>query len=248
MYRDERIKMITEILKQNGYVTVKFLMNELHYSVATINRDLNYMQNQKLIKRSYGGVELTESKSVPLVFRYNKMRPSKNKIGQAAAELVQDGDVIFIDGSTTAQYMGKYITGKKELMVITNNITLASYLSENNISVVCLGGRIVEPPSMICSNETVDHAMEYTADKMFFSTGGFTPEGKIVNGDMYYMMHKAMRRNSDKAYFLVDGEKITESAVHYWGDLSDVDGIITDYVFEDWVKEVYSKTKFIEIK
>ena len=51
MFQEERIKIITELLKKNGFVTVKFLTDELHYSSATINRDLNLMQKKKLPKQ-----------------------------------------------------------------------------------------------------------------------------------------------------------------------------------------------------
>ncbi|HAB00567.1 MAG TPA: hypothetical protein DCE08_03595, partial [Ruminococcaceae bacterium] len=56
MYQKERMEEIYDILKKNGYVTVKYLVQQLEYSNATINRDLTVMENQKLIRRSYGGV------------------------------------------------------------------------------------------------------------------------------------------------------------------------------------------------
>ena len=82
MFQTERIEAIINILKQNGYVTVKYLTEELHYSNATINRDLNMMKKQKLIKRSYGGVELIDRQDISLPFRYHKMKSAKNKIGR----------------------------------------------------------------------------------------------------------------------------------------------------------------------
>ena len=61
MYQKERIDKIMEILKENGYVTVKYLTDKLHYSNATVNRDLNIMASRKLITIRYGGVELCEN-------------------------------------------------------------------------------------------------------------------------------------------------------------------------------------------
>ena len=140
MYQKERMDEIYDILKKNGYVTVKYLVQQLGYSNATVNRDLNVMENQKRIRRSYGGVELSEAKSVPLIFRYHKMKSIKNKMGKAAADLIADGDTVFIDGSTTTECIGRYLTDKKELTVITNNAALVLYLSEYPIRVICLGG------------------------------------------------------------------------------------------------------------
>lgn len=113
MYQKERIDTILSILKLNGYVSVKYLTEQLHYSTATINRDLNLMQKEGLVTRSYGGVELIKGKGVKLSFRYHLMKPIKNKIGKAAADLIKDGDTIFIDGTTTTEYIGKYLLSKK---------------------------------------------------------------------------------------------------------------------------------------
>jgi len=250
MYQKERVDNIIEILKKNGYVTVKFICDELHYSTATINRDLNYMEAQKLIKRSYGGVELLKKKYVPLVFRYNKMRPAKNKIDREAAKFINDGDTIFLDGSTTTQYISKYITEKKNLTVITNNMALATFLGDYDIKIICLGGEMSERPCMLLSEETIENAMKYTADKFFFSTGGITPDGKVFSGGLGYILHKTEKANAKKSFYLVDHDKISEQpkGTKVLFNLGEVDYIITDYVFSDEVKKNSNNTVFVEIK
>lgn len=248
MYQDERIQHIEALIKKNGFVTVKFLTEELHYSTATINRDLNLMEKKKIIKRSYGGAELLKTASVPLVFRYHKMRPSKNKIGKKAAEFICDGDTIFVDGSTTAQYIGKYLTDKKDLTVITNNLALASFLSEHNLTVYCLGGKIIEPPSMTYSEETVDGILRFGADKAFFSTSGMTQDGMIVSStDIYTMVIKAMILQSRRQFLLMDNEKVVSEATRYLGSLDIVSDIITDFSFTEDVKQAYPHTAFTEV-
>ena len=92
---------ILDILSKQGYVSVQYLTEILHYSTATINRDLNALQNKKLVVRSHGGVELCQSQYIPIFFRSHKMQVEKRNIGRTAAGYVKDGDVIFIDGSTT---------------------------------------------------------------------------------------------------------------------------------------------------
>lgn len=250
MFQKERIESITDILKKNGFVTVKYLCDELHYSTATINRDLNFMQQQKLIKRSYGGAELIKRDYVPLMFRYNKMRPSKNKIGKIAASYINDGDTVFLDGSTTTQYISKYITDKKNLTIITNNMALVSFFSEYDINVICLGGRIIEKPYILGGEDTVENIMKYHADKFFFSTGGVTENGEIISGGISRLMHKMKSERSEKVFFLADHQKIIN-------DISDkqtlfyfdkVDYVITDYVFSDNVKNKFKNTHFIEVE
>lgn len=244
----KRIDQIMDILRQEGYVTVKYLTDQLHYSTATINRDLNLLQKQKLIRRHYGGAELVQNTGVSLVFRYHKMRPVKNLIAAKAAEFVNDGDTIFIDGSTTCQYMAQYITGKKNLTVISNNMMIVTYLCEHGINCVCLGGSVVEIPYMLGGNDTVTGAMSYRADKMFFSTACFSEDGYVYDGNLYYMLHCAMAKNSDEVYYLADHDKLGKDQKRVLFDLSRIDKVITDYKYDSDIMRKFGTHKFITIK
>lgn len=234
---------IIEILEKQGYVTVKYLTEALHYSSATINRDLNILQGQQLITRSYGGVELIRTTYIPISFRTHKMRAEKRWIGKVAAGFVNDGDTIFIDCSTTSQCMEQYLTNRKGLTVITNNIVLAANLSIHNITVICLGGTIVEPPSMLYGPECVENAAKYRVDKMFFSTGAVSTDGTFASG-LYEMMLKMIAKNAKESYYLVDHKKINLPFNTIYGDFGDVDHVISNYDFDSEVKKKYPSTEF----
>ena len=241
-YRD-RQKQIIEILEKQGYVTVKYLTDALHYSSATINRDLNALQSQQLVTRSYGGVELVRAPYVPVFFRTHKMHAEKKYIGRAAASYVKDGDTIFIDGSTTAQCMEQYLIHRKNLTVVTNNIVLAANLSEYEIKVVCLGGTIVEAPSMVYGTETVENVSHYKVDKMFFSTAAVSSDGLIASG-LYDLMLRAVAKHAGEVFYLVDHKKIDLPFNSILWDLGDVDCVISDCEFSEEVKGRYPKTRF----
>ena len=225
MYPQERREEILAILEQHQYVTVAYLMERLRYSSATINRDLNALEKRQLVRRSYGGVELEESRAVPLVFRQHKQHHAKECIAQRAAAFVEDGDVLFIDGSTTAQHMGRYLAEKERLTVITNNITLAASLSDRGIECVVLGGRIVEQPSM---------------------TGGVADDGTIGSGDLYYELLRVMIHHADKAYFLIDKEKLNNRGHKVLCDFGAVDAVISDYDFSA-LAAIYPETQLIQV-
>ncbi len=248
MYQSERLEKILKILEENGYTTVKYLTDELHYSNATVNRDLALLEAKKLVKRSYGGVELEEKKGVPLVFRYHKMKSSKMKIARTAAELIEDGDTVFIDATTTTQYMGHFLADKKDITVITNNMALATYLADVGKSVICLGGEIVEAPYMLSGIQAVENAKSLHADKMFFSTSGIDDMGRIVSSKVYFALHKVMKENSDKAYFLVDKGKLNVDGTMYLFDLGDVDAVISDFDLKERLKIDFPETNFIVAK
>ena len=235
---------ILRLLNEQGYVTVKYLTARLHYSSATINRDLNALQNRQLCVRSHGGVELSRAQYVPIFFRSHQMRAEKLAIGRAAASFVKDGDMIFIDGSTTAQCMGQYLIRRRDLTVVTNNIVLAANLSAQGVRVICLGGSVVEAPSMLGGEEAVENARRYKVDKMFFSTCAMSSGGLIASG-IYAMMLKAVAQNAGEIFYLVDHKKIDQPFHTVYGDLRDVDYLISDHVFPDALKQAYPRTRFV---
>lgn len=244
----KRIDLIMDIIKAQGYVTVKYLCDELHYSTATINRDLNDLQRQKLIVRRYGGAELVVKKGTPLVFRYHEMRPVKRLISERAAELIRDGMTVFIDGSTTAQYIAPYLKEKQNLKVITNNLNLVSHLSEGGIRCICLGGQIIEPPYMTGGVEVAMQAATYTADICFFSTGGISAGGEIYDDNGYFLMHKEMIAHSEKSVFLADHKKIDYRRERILCHISQVDTVITDFTFSEEVRQKSQGTEFITVE
>lgn len=238
---------ILDILEKQGYVTVKYLTEVLHYSTATINRDLNALQKQQLVTRSHGGVELVRSKHIPVFFRTHKMQSEKKYIGKTAASYVKDGDTIFIDGSTTAQYMEQYLMNRKDLTVVTNNIVLAATLSEYGIKVICLGGTIVEIPSMLLGPETIENASKYRVDKMFFSTTAASSTG-IIASTQYTPMHKAIAENASEIYYLVDHKKIDQPFNTIYCDFGKVDYVISDFSFDPKIKGKFLGTEFILVE
>lgn len=243
MYQKERLDCIMALLHRHGYVTVKFLSEELHYSTATINRDLNLLEQTKQVHRTWGGVEPTETQGVSLMFRYAKSKPAKKKIGKLAAQFVHPGDVIFVDGTTTTQYMGPYLAEIKDLTVITNNMALATYLSERGVKVIVLGGEIVEAPFMLDGDDTVDIASRYRADKCFLSAGTLYLDGTVGSG--YIALNRTMLKCSESAFLLMDKEKINKKTVHILCNLSSFQYLISDYVFDDEIKKAFPTVRFV---
>lgn len=250
MYKQQRLDEIMKILQENTFVTVKFLCQKLHYSPATINRDLNLLEGQKLIKRTYGGAELLHDKHIPLLLRYDYMKTEKRKIGKEASKFVEDNDVIFIDGSTTTSFMAEHLVDRHNLTVITSNIAVATYLSQYKITVHLLGGKIVEVPNIILDEETIKQASNYRADKVFFATANITSDGVIGSMGLSHVIHQTMLKNSTKSYYLCDHEKVdyayttTNKIVC---DLSKIDVVISDYEFPKTTKETYNNTTFIKV-
>lgn len=239
-----RQEQILNILKKRGYVTVKYLVDTLHYSSATINRDLNKMQLLGQVKRIYGGVEAAKKENLPLLSqRQFYMKKEKRRIARAASALVRNGDTVFLDGSTTVQYILPFLSEKKELRIITNNMRLAIELGDYDIDVICLGGRVSERPYVLDSDETVENAQKFQANKMFFSVDSITSDG-CIHG-VHYLLYKTMLKNSDEAYLLTDKTKIVARLDVKLCDFSALTGVISDFDFPEETKKAFPDVRFI---
>ena len=157
-------------------------MEQIRYSPASIRRDLTLLEKQGLVERSYGGVKLGDANISPYRFRQHSIKTVKNAISKKAAELVHEGDTIFLDGSSTTQYMGRFLTEKKNIVVITCNMLLADFLSEHGITTYCTGGRVEEYPGILGGEMVLESLKSFNIDTVFFSSYAFDFEGKITSG------------------------------------------------------------------
>lgn len=247
MFAQERQDAIIQIVKEKKVTSVKELKELLFYSTATINRDLNVLAKENLITRSYGEIRASSTINSPLHSRYDVMRNEKDKIGHLASKLINDGDIIFLDASTTTQAMLPYLLKFKKITVITNNLAAVSLLSTHKIKVICLGGEVVESPYFLGSEDTSDIASRYHAHKLFFATDGLTDDGKIINNMLRNLYH-TMLNNSDKKYLLIDRSKMGAVSNIYLCSLNNIDAVISDIDMPANIKKKYPKTKFISVE
>ena len=244
MSQSLRQAQILAILEKRGYVTVRYLVDHLHYSSATINRDLNQMEVLGLVKRSYGGVEAARKEHLPaLPERQFYMKKEKRRIAKEAARLIQNGDTVFLDGSTTVQYILPFLAEKKDLRILTNNMRLAIELSDLDLDVICLGGHVTERPHVLDGDDTVETAQKYQAHKMFFSLDAVTVDGQI--NAVHYMLYKSMMKNSDEVYLLIDRTKIVTRVDTRLCDFSSLTGVISDFPFPEETQLSFPDVKFI---
>ena len=109
---DNRRKTLLEALKSNGSVKVGDLAEEFQVSPLTIRRDLQYLEDHKKLERFYGGATVS-GEDDEIVTQEDEIKMYRKKIAQYAASLVEDGDTIFINTSSTALQMIKYIRDKR---------------------------------------------------------------------------------------------------------------------------------------
>ena len=245
MYQQERMDEIMKILKKNLYVTVDYLVKEIKYSPASIRRDLTLLQKQGLITRSYGGVTYKDANISPFKFRQHSMKTAKNAIAKKAASLVKNGDVIFLDGSSTTQYMGRFLVDKKGITVVTCNMLLADFLSEHGINTYCTGGKVVEYPGILGGDFMLEFLPKFNIDISFFSSTAFNSKGQILsNGEGGARNHRTFRNHSKQLVYLCGSDKFDTEGNLVGLTLNDIEYFISDQNLPDELKQNY-KTTFI---
>jgi DeoR/GlpR family transcriptional regulator of sugar metabolism len=176
MLSEERRNKILEIIHQEKIIKIKDITSQFNVSIATARRDLDILEEQLYIKRIYGGAALlTPSGTEPLFFtREMENRAEKLAIARAAAEMVIDGDTIYIDIGTTTLEIARNLKKLNNITVITSSLTIMNELANSNVTVYSLGGKI-RPHELSMSGSIALNSLEqFCVQKAFIGAAGVT--------------------------------------------------------------------------
>ncbi|MDD6483814.1 MAG: DeoR/GlpR family DNA-binding transcription regulator [Clostridiales bacterium] len=240
----ERRNAIEQIINENGSVMVTELAKRFEVTSETIRADLLKLERQGVLVRTYGGATLVDNSGNELAIAERDIinYEEKQRIGKRAAKMVRDGETIFLDASTSAWHMARYIKDKRGITVITNASKIAYELSEcADIHVVQTGGEL-NPKNMSYVGRIAEKTIRehYFADKMFFSCKGVTLlRGLVDSSADEAEIKKAMLKNSEAVIFLCDHNKMGTLAVSGVADFEDLDCFITDVnLSEEWTERL----------
>lgn len=231
---EQRRKEIIGILKEQDYVDFTYLGELFKVSKMTIRRDIEFLEKKGMVDRVYGGAKLRSEPSYEATIqeRLRTNQKEKQAIARQAAKYINDGDVIALDGSTTAIEVSKAIKERKNLTVITNNISIAIELSGvSDIKTVLLGG-FVRDSSLTIVGATIGQSLaSFYIDKAFISskalddTAGLT-DFTVEEGEV----KQAMIEKSNQVYVLVDHTKLGKLSFFQVMKPEQIEFIITDQV------------------
>lgn len=233
MLKNEREREIINLLKsEKGFITVKELCQKLYASESSIRRDLTTLENRGIVKRTYGGAELITNFSSVIAFnkRYHHSVEEKKAIAKKASKLIKDGNIIFLDQSSTSFYLANELLNKNALTVITNNIEILYLLSNSTIKVVSSGG-FLSPQNRNCLIGPDAHSIfENTyADIVFFSAKSLSNDGIISDCTREEVaLRNSMLKNAAKKIFLCDSKKFSTRSTYKQCTLSDIDFLISE--------------------
>lgn len=229
----DREKQILEILLKEKEASVHRLAKALFVSEPSVRRDLQSLEKQNLIKRVHGGAILEETalskNKIPFLIREYEQSGAKAMIAKKAIDLICDGDVIFLDASTSCYYLIPFLASKRNLTVVTNGVKALIKLAEYGINTISTGGALLNNCLALVGEEAHKTIETYNADVALFSCRGVSDDGYLTDiSPEENNARKKMIRHAKKSYLLCASEKIGKSYFHNLCHKDDITGIIRE--------------------
>ncbi|WP_132993560.1 DeoR/GlpR family DNA-binding transcription regulator [Gordonia zhaorongruii] len=235
MYADERQRAIANDVRGRGRVSVNDLAERFTVTGETVRRDLAVLQRSGLLTRVHGGAVRPDLATVvdelDLASREAARSAEKRAIGRAAQQFVPDsgGAVLFDAGSTTFQ-AAEALPGDAHLHVVTNSVPIASSLTGlARSTVILVGGRLRPKTQAAVGTDTVQALRRLHVSVGFIGANGLTTDHGLSTPDPDEAATKrAMIAACDRVVVLADSTKLNRQELVGFGEIDDVDVLITD--------------------
>ena len=237
----ERRNLILEKLQIEKRVVVSELSQLYGVSEETIRRDLETLENDGLAIKSYGGAVINDNSNMDMPFNIRKNRnvAGKQRIAELAAKLVEDGDHIMLDASTTGVFIAKALKQKSRLTVVTNSLEAIIEMSDvSGWDIISTGGLLKEGYLALLGGAARAGVEKYCVDKLFLSCKGVSMEyGFMDSLEIFAEVKQSMIHASQKVYLAVDHSKFDQDSFCRIDTFASLSGVITDQEPEArWLK------------
>jgi DeoR family glycerol-3-phosphate regulon repressor len=216
---------------EQGAVSVGSLAEQFDVSMQTIRRDIDTLCEGDMLHRVHGRIELSqEFLNTPFDQRAGTNLVGKRAIGEAAARLIPDGSTVFISIGSTPFKVAQALRRRKELTVITNNLSAAMALSDEVSNRILLpGGEVRLPDRDILGSEVLDFFGRFRADFAIFGTAGIAEDGGLLEFHTTEVhARQKICANAQTSLLVVDESKFGRQAPAFGDNISDMDMVIVD--------------------
>ncbi|MBL4930593.1 DeoR/GlpR family DNA-binding transcription regulator [Clostridium paridis] len=235
MFIVERHKHILDLLERDGKVLVKDLSILFGVSESMIRKDLQVLEKNNLLQRTYGGainIKRTIVNGESFFKRVEKNTDLKELIAQKAYELIKEGDTIFLDASSISYFLAKLITqNNKSITLITNMVEISSMIKlDSKIHVIFIGGDYDPLVGGNIGSHSNEQIKLYRCNKAFIGCSGIDlRDGSISTGESEDAgTKKAIMKISKELFLLAPNERFNLDGIYTFSNISDFHSIITE--------------------
>lgn len=246
-----RKKRIMEIIQQQGTVEIADLTTQFNVSAMTIRRDLDQLEAEKKLIRTYGGATLAHPLKSERSFsdKQLEMLEQKQQIADQAIQLIQSGMTLLLDSGTTTLEIAKRLPDLDQLTIVTNDIQIAAILMNTKYEVYLLGGRVQNDVGAVFGNHAEEMLKQLHVDLFFLGAHAVHHSFGITAPTIEKAaLKREMIRAAEQVFLVADTSKFEQKAFAKVCDLASITGIITDNSLPNELYTQYNElAEFIKV-
>lgn len=231
---DERRSMIAEEVNRRASIQVAEICENFNVSEVTVRNDLAVLEKLGKLRRTHGGA-VSINRVITVAYpdqRMNANVDAKRSVGERAADLVVDGDSLFVDTGTTLLEFVKCLHSKRDITIVTNDLAIAMFADTSlpHADVLLLGGVLRKNHRYITGSLTKRNLDNIFADKAFLATDSFDPNHGFTTEYMANADTKAtMIQQARKRIMVMDSSKLRSSCFLKFASIDDFDTVVIDH-------------------
>ncbi len=228
MLNHERKTHLLSLLEKQGSIVAKEVSRNLGLSEDTIRRDLRELAKVGRLKRVHGGAVPVAPANAAFPFRTGIATPEKVQIGKYAAAMVEPGQVVFLDGGTTALQLAKHLPQRLDATIITHSPNVAlQLLNHDRLAVEIVGGRLLRHSIVTCGAATIAWLDRYRPDIAFIGATGLHAEQGVTTGESEEAeVKRAVIAKTGSTLILASSEKLGAVSSFEIAPWAEIDGLV----------------------
>lgn len=242
----QRHQIILRRLKEQGFVNVNDLSDELGVSVVTIRKDLKILESRNLLYRTHGSASLTD----PYITERNIHEKEKigieqkQQIASRALKFIEPSDSIILASGSTILELARQLTTISQLLVVTASLNVAQILNTNpNIEIHQLGGAVRKSSNSAVGPSAEAMMRGFSCNKLFIGVDGIDHSfGLTTTNALEASLNQVMISSARKVFVLVDSSKFGRRGFGRICDITGVDVVITDSGISDSMIKLIEST------
>lgn len=230
MLTQERKTYLLKLLKLEGKIEAKTVAAELGLSDDTIRRDLRELAAAGQLQRVHGGALPKSPADADFEARKNISSQSKLEVAKTAAGLIKPGQVVIIDGGTTAEQLARHFPINQDNTVVTHSPTIAVALeSFTQVTVIMIGGVLFRHSMVNVGAAAIDSMAHIRADTFFMGVTGVDEVAGLSTGDLEEAhIKKALSLRAAETIVMASSEKLGVASSYVVMPLKNATGVILD--------------------
>ena len=238
---ERRRAQIFDLVKQQGSLSVRELIDMVDASPSTVRRDISEMENKKMLSRTHGYVHIPDPERTVFSLREGTLderslvaTEEKKNIAIKAADFVKDGMTLLLDSGSTALELAKVLRNRP-ITILTNSMEICQELSfDNTCKVICCGGMLEQRDRCFLGRDSIRFVEKTEVDIAFLGVSGVRgSEGLTTSSPLQFDYKRAILSAARRSYAIFDSTKFNSANLYVFARFEDLTGIITNPVPEE---------------